>query len=77
MRELVIHIKKERIRQKVTMEELSLRSGVSQKHISNIENGKAVPTIETMEKLARALGFAIDLHLKAQKQAACDKRDGG
>lgn len=69
MQELVSRIKKERIQQKVTMEELSLKSGVSQKHISNIENGKAVPTVETLEKLTQVLGFDIALHLKVHKAA--------
>ena len=72
MCKLVKNIKRERIHQKLTMEELSAKSGVSQKHISNIENAKVVPTVETLEKLARALGFDIGLYLKARSGRAAD-----
>ena len=60
--------------QHLTMNEVSLKSGVSQKHISNIENGKVVPTMETLEKLARALGFEIALEVKARRKG---KSNGG
>ena len=66
MKKLVLSIKAERINQKITMEELSLKSGVSQKHISNIENEKVVPTLETLKKLARSLGFKINVSLEAR-----------
>lgn len=66
IKELVLSIKAERINQKITMEELSLKSGVSQKHISNIENEKVVPTLETLKKLARSLGFKINVSLEAR-----------
>ena len=77
MCKLVKNIRKERIHQKVTMEELSAKSGVSQKHISNIENRKVVPTVETLEKMARALGFDIGLYLKARKAAKGKKPTSG
>ena len=48
IKQIVEEVKAERIRQKVSMEDLSQQSGVSQKHISNIETGKATPTIETL-----------------------------
>lgn len=34
---------------------LAEMTGLSQQYISNIENGKKCPTLETLEKLARAL----------------------
>lgn len=64
--QLVRCIKAERIRQKITMEELSFKSGVSQKHISNTENEKVVPTLETLKKLAKSLGFEINVSLEAR-----------
>ena len=67
IRDLVLYIKQERIAQNLTMNELALKSSVSQKHISNIENEKVIPTIETLEKLAKALGFEIALQVKARK----------
>ena len=38
---------------------LSEKSGVAQKTISRIENGKDVPTLDTLGKLAYALGMKI------------------
>ncbi|SEJ00247.1 DNA-binding transcriptional regulator, XRE-family HTH domain [Propionispira arboris] len=67
IRDLVLYIKQERIAQNLTMNELALKSSVSQKHISNIENEKVIPTIETLEKLAKALGFEIALQVKVRK----------
>jgi transcriptional regulator with XRE-family HTH domain len=66
IKQLVQCIKAKRIRQKITMAELSFKSGVSQKHISNIENEKVVPTLETLKKLARSLGFEINVSLEAR-----------
>ena len=67
IRDLVLYIKQERIAQNLTMNELALKSSASQKHISNIENEKVIPTIETLEKLAKALGFEIALRVKVRK----------
>lgn len=64
--QIVRYIKAERIHQKITMEELSLKSGVSQKHISNIENQKVVPTLETLIKLARSIGFEINVSIETR-----------
>ena len=65
IKQIVEEVKAERIRQKVSMEYLSQQSGVSQKHISNIETGKATPTIETLARLAKPLGLEISLEVTA------------
>ena len=67
IRDLVLYIKQERIAQNLTLSELALKSSVSQKHISNIENGNVIPTLETLEKLAKALGFDIALQVKVRR----------
>lgn len=46
----------ERKKQKVTQKELSQRTGLSQANISKIENGVTHPTIESLQKIAEALG---------------------
>lgn len=46
----------ERKKQKVTQKELSQRTGLSQANISNIENGVTRPTIDSLQKIAEALG---------------------
>lgn len=50
-----------RDRKKISQRELSKISGVAQKTISRIENGVDTPTIETLGKLAYALGAKIAL----------------
>ena len=65
--ELVLYIKQERMAQNLTKSELALKSSVSQVHIANIENGNVIPTLETLEKLAKALGFDIALQVKVRR----------
>jgi len=65
--DLVLYMKQERIAQNLTLSELALKSSVSQKHISNIENRNVIPTLETLEKLAKALGFDIALQVKVRR----------
>lgn len=43
----------------INQRELARRSGVAQGHISLIEARKVVPKVETVEKLARALGVTV------------------
>ena len=57
-------IKLRRIQQKLTQQELSDKSGVSQQLISKIENGKAHPSLRTITKLANVLKLDIDLKVK-------------
>ena len=70
IKEIVAQLKSVRIKNKVSMTELSEKTGVSQKHISNIENNKTKPTIETLEKLSKGLGLEIDLSLKGDDKTA-------
>ncbi|WP_417146597.1 helix-turn-helix domain-containing protein [Paratractidigestivibacter faecalis] len=46
---------------RLTQIELSRKSGVPQETISQIERGRANPTMSTLEKLARAMGAKINL----------------
>lgn len=45
----------------LTQEELARRTGSTQPAVARLEAGRSVPTLATLEKLARALGQ--DLHL--------------
>ena len=67
IRDLVLYMKQERMAQNLTLRELALKSSVSQVHIANIENGNVIPTLETLEKLAKALGFDIALQVKVRR----------
>ncbi|WP_137743319.1 helix-turn-helix domain-containing protein [Robertmurraya siralis] len=50
-----------RQRKEISQRELSRMTGVAQKTISRIESGIDVPTIETLGKLAHALGMKITI----------------
>lgn len=52
-------IKKRRLQKNWSQQELSVRSGVSRAHISNIENGRFFPTLGTLGQIL----FALDLKL--------------
>lgn len=50
-------IKQERIKQKLTQEELGERVGVKKSQISKLENGRSIISLPTMSKVFKALGF--------------------
>ncbi len=50
-------IKKERIKQNLTQEELGEKVGVKKSQISKLENGRSVITLPTMSRVFKALGF--------------------
>lgn len=53
IRKLIIQ---ERKAQKLTQQQLALRTGLSQANISNIEKGNSHPTIDSLKKISDALG---------------------
>ncbi|MBM7854974.1 transcriptional regulator with XRE-family HTH domain [Desulfohalotomaculum tongense] len=63
LNKIVNQLRIERHAQKVTLDELAAKSGISAKHICNIENFKSKPTIETLQKLANALGVKINIQI--------------
>ena len=59
-------IKRERLKQNLTQEELGERIGVKKSQISKIESGKCIITLPTMSRVFKALGFgsaSLDLGL--------------
>lgn len=62
--ELVSEIATKREDKGMSQRQLSELSGVPQKTISRIENGIDVPKIDTLAKLAKALGYTIEFSLK-------------
>ena len=52
-------IKEIRLKKKITQEELSRKSGISESYISELENNLKMPTILTLCKLAEALEVEI------------------
>ena len=56
-------IKKRRKELSLELKDLQDYSGVNYASISDIENGKANPTIKTVEKLLDALGMQINIEV--------------
>ena len=56
-------IKKRRQELNLELKDLQDYSGVNYASISDIENGKANPTIKTIEKLLDALGMQINIEV--------------
>ena len=56
-------IKKRRKELNLELKDLQDYSGVNYASISDIENGKANPTIKTLEKLLDALGMQINIEV--------------
>ncbi len=48
----------------LTQEQLSARTGIDQAILSRIENGKANPSIGTLQKLAKGLGKRLVIEFK-------------
>ena len=53
------NIRKYRIQRDVSQEHLALDSGIHPAYISKLERGEKCPTIDTLYRLARALGIPV------------------
>lgn len=53
-------IKNARLQAGLTQKELAKRLGTSQQNIAQYENGKRVPKIETLQKIAKALKVSVN-----------------
>lgn len=54
-----IHLKRLRLQNNFTQEQLSNISGVGRSYISEIETGKYIPTADILCKLCKALGCKL------------------
>lgn len=54
----------ERANQGISAHELSLRAGVSKNVVSNIERGLVNPRLDTLGKIAKALGKTVEDFIK-------------
>ena len=57
--DLIKVLKKERLKQKLTQEDLADKAGVSSHTISNIELGNSFPNLSLFVELANKLGFKV------------------
>ena len=60
-------VKLERIKAGLTQEQLAFESGISRNAIQKIETGKVKPTIETLEKIAKALNMDFNTFIDVSK----------
>ena len=62
-KEILVHfgekIRKERIRQKLSQEQLAAKAGVHRTYIGMIERAEKNITLETIERIAKALNLSI------------------
>ena len=54
-------IRASRLRRGISQAELARRAGTSQSAVARIEAGRTSPTVETLERLAAALGLQLEL----------------
>ena len=59
-----------RKQQKVTQKELSHRLFVDATFVSRYERGCRVPTIATLERMASALGYELEINLRERVEIA-------
>ncbi len=64
---LIKQIKDRRESLQVTQDMLADISGVSLRALKQLESGKGNPTLETLSKLAEALGLELSLQLKTNR----------
>ncbi|BFH70647.1 hypothetical protein J27TS7_57590 [Paenibacillus dendritiformis] len=57
---LGLTIKKARKKQKMSQVELSISTDLSRSYISDVENGRYAPSLETLMKIAVVLNVSLD-----------------
>ncbi|TXH04466.1 MAG: XRE family transcriptional regulator [Nevskiaceae bacterium] len=62
---LAVNVRTHRLERNWTQEDLGAKAGISQRYISNVESGKTAATVDTVQKLADALGVDGEHLLKA------------
>jgi len=64
------NIRTERKKQQLTQEQLSEKAGISSVFLSQIENGKGIPSLETVVSITFALNVSLDyIVLNGRKQS--------
>ena len=68
--ELAQLLRAERLRQRISLNELSARAGLNRQTVSFVESEERTPTIDTLLRLTAELGIDLeDLIAKARKAA--------
>jgi len=64
-REITKSIIGERIKRKLTQQELAQRAGLRQPSLARVESGGTLPSIATLAKIAQALGKRLEIRFAA------------
>lgn len=59
---------------RLSQEELAARAGIDRTYISGVERGVRNPTLEVMQRIARALGSDLDV-IFATAREICTQKD--
>jgi transcriptional regulator with XRE-family HTH domain len=68
-------VRKLRLQRNMTIRDLADKTNLSYAYISQIENGKRTPTVETLNKLADALGVTVQYLIGAPKAEEIVRED--
>jgi len=68
-------VRKLRLQRNMTIRDLADKTNLSYAYISQIENGKRTPTVETLNKLADALGVTVQYLIDAPRSEEIEKED--
>lgn len=63
---IILNVKQIRKERKMTLKQLSIKSGVSTTHINDIENGEKGASLEAMVRLAKAFNLPIECLYKVK-----------
>ena len=67
---LAVALKKERVRQKLSMNGLAERAGLSQQMVSYVERGMRKPTLDTIFRMSVALDVNLSVLIEKARKAA-------
>lgn len=59
-------IKRIRLERGLTQEQLAELAGISQPHLSILENNQSAPSLKTAARLAKALGLSLDSMVRSE-----------
>ena len=65
-------IQARRVQRGITLDALATRTGFSKGYLSRIENGKKTPPLDTLARIAQALGTELNLLLAGDGEASAD-----
>lgn len=66
--EIIEQLKRIRAAENITQKDIANKSGLTQANISNIEKGVAKPTIDSLKKIADALGKRLRIEFDEREE---------